>query len=121
MSHLFKRIDTVFLKVKNFDEAIDWYTDVLGLSVRFRDDKNGYAAIDIGETPLTLVRTEDHEQIEDEQKVWFNFFCPDIDRAHRHLVNYDVEVGQIYEEGNIKWFQFKDLEGNPLEVCHFQE
>jgi hypothetical protein len=26
-----------------------------------------------------------------------------------------------YDEGDVKWFRFKDLEGNNLEVCHFKE
>jgi catechol 2,3-dioxygenase-like lactoylglutathione lyase family enzyme len=56
MDAIFKRIDTVFLKVKDFDRAIDWYSNILGFTVRWKDEEGGYAALNIGETALTLVR-----------------------------------------------------------------
>ncbi|WP_342025973.1 VOC family protein [Cytobacillus pseudoceanisediminis] len=55
---MFTRIDTVFLQVIDFGKAIEWYSTVLGFPVRWRDDQGGYAALEIGETPLTLVRSE---------------------------------------------------------------
>jgi catechol 2,3-dioxygenase-like lactoylglutathione lyase family enzyme len=119
MSNLFKRIDTVFLKVADFEKAIDWYQTVLGFSVRWVDEKGGYAALNIGETPLTLVRSTTVEPAS--SKVSFNFFTPDIHSSHQHLLNNNVEVEPIQEDGNVKWFDFKDLEGNHLGVCFFQE
>jgi catechol 2,3-dioxygenase-like lactoylglutathione lyase family enzyme len=59
VSTLFKRIDTVFLHVKQFDQAIEWYVQKLGFTLRWRHDEGGYAALNIGETPLTLVRAVD--------------------------------------------------------------
>lgn len=59
MSTLFKRIDTVFLKVNDFEKAIDWYCSVLGFTLRWKHEAGGYAALNIGETPLTLVRSSE--------------------------------------------------------------
>lgn len=119
MSNLFKRIDTVFLKVYNFEKAIQWYSSVLGFSVRWVDEKAGYAALNIGETPLTLVRSTAVEN--SESNISFNFYTPNAEEAHQHLINNGVDAGPIQEDGNVKWFKFKDLEGNALEVCSFQE
>ncbi len=51
MSALFKRIDTVFLEVTDMEKSIKWYTEVLGFSVRWHDEENGYAAIEMGKHP----------------------------------------------------------------------
>ncbi|MFE8702787.1 VOC family protein [Cytobacillus sp. FJAT-54145] len=117
MTGIFKRIDTVFLKVNDFEKAIEWYSHVLGFDVRWRDDQGGYAALNIGETPLTLVRS-DREKVES-PTVYFNFYTENIEEAHKHLTENGVVVGPIEEDINVKWFKFKDLEGNELEVCCF--
>ncbi|QDP39370.1 VOC family protein [Radiobacillus deserti] len=118
MSEIFKRIDTVFLKVKRFDEAIEWYKQVLGFEVRWVIEE-GYAAMEVGETPLTLVQSEQNFQpIEDIQ---FNFYVSDIQEAYQHLKSHDVEVGEIVDHGDLQEFSFKDLDGNVLAVCYFEE
>lgn len=119
MSSIFKRIDTVFLQVKDFEGSIKWYCDVLGFTLRWKDEKGGYAALDIGETPLTLVRAT--KEPNKSASISFNFFTPDIEKAHQLLIQNDVNVGSINEDGQVKWFKFQDLEGNELEVCHFIE
>lgn len=119
MSILFKRIDTVFLNVKDFEGAIKWYSEVLGFTVRWVQEEGGYAALEIGETPLTLVRaTEEFKPVEE---AFFNFFVPDLNDAYKHLKSYDVEVSEIEDYGDVKVFNFKDPDGNALSVCHFAE
>lgn len=121
MTTLFKRIDTVFLKVVDYDKAIEWYQNVLGFSVRWRDDNNGYAAMEIGETPLTLVRSSAEEIDRAKSHVSFNFYTPDIEAAHKHLVGHGLKVDPIGIDTDVQWFGFEDLEGNRLEVCYFPE
>ncbi|MEI4769910.1 VOC family protein [Psychrobacillus sp. FJAT-51614] len=121
MPSIFKRIDTVFLQVSDFEQAIKWYGDVLGFKLRWKDDIGGYAALEIGETPLTLVRTNRNEKPVKNNYISFNFYTSDIEQAHQYLVENDVNVEPINEDKNVKWFKFQDLEGNYLEVCHFQE
>ncbi|WML46653.1 VOC family protein [Neobacillus sp. PS3-34] len=121
MLSLFTRIDTVFLKVQDFESAIAWYSQVLGFTVRWRDDNSGYAALNVGETPLTLVRKSNEDETAVNSIVPFNFFVSDIEGAYEHLLQNGVKVGPIQGDGNVKWFKFQDLEGNPLEVCHFKE
>ncbi|WP_084028915.1 VOC family protein [Bacillus sp. J33] len=121
MPKMFKRIDTVFLPVRDFNKAIDWYTTVLGFPARWRDDQGGYAALEAGETPLTLVRTPEEIPANKDSHMPFNFYADDIEQAYRHLIQHEVKTGPIQDDGTVKWFDFEDLEGNKLGVCHFKE
>ncbi len=121
MTALFKRIDTVFLKVMDLDQAINWYTKVLGFTLRWRMDEGGYAALNISETPLTLVQVPRDTEFTPTTFSSFNFYVSDITEAHNHLKEHQVEVGEIEDGGDVKWFWFKDPDGNRLEVCYFQE
>ncbi|PWW28809.1 glyoxalase/bleomycin resistance protein/dioxygenase superfamily protein [Cytobacillus oceanisediminis] len=121
MSGMFKRIDTVFLQVKDFEKAIDWYSTVLGFPVRWKDDQGGYAALEIGETPLTLVRSTERIKERKDSHISFNFFVVDIEIAHRHLLQHRVKAEPLQDDRTAKWFEFEDLDGNKLGVCHFSE
>src|SRR4051812_6412013 len=103
MSSIFKRIDTVFLQVNDFEKTIEWYCNVLGFTIRWKDDKGGYAALNIGETPLTLVRTSSESELMKNSRISFNFFTSDVEQAHQHLLQNDVKVDSINEDGNVKW------------------
>ncbi|MFD1739614.1 VOC family protein [Bacillus salitolerans] len=118
MSHLFKRIDTVFLEVSDMDESIKWYTDVLGFSLRWYQQEGGYAAINIGETPLTLVRSK---EVTPSSHCPFNFYTSDIHKAHQELKSKGVQVEEIVDYGDVLSFNFKDLDGHTLGVCYFAE
>ncbi|GLB60010.1 VOC family protein [Cytobacillus sp. NCCP-133] len=121
MRDIFKRIDTVFLQVRDFDQAIDWYSTVLGLPVRWKDDQGGYAALEAGKTPLTLVRAPSKKPDDESSHMLFNFYVSDIEKAHKHLHQHEVMAGPIQDDGTVKWFEFEDLDGNKLGVCHFEE
>jgi catechol 2,3-dioxygenase-like lactoylglutathione lyase family enzyme len=118
MSQLFKRIDTVFLQVTDIEKSIKWYTDVLGFNVRWYDQENGYAAINIGETPLTLVRAN---EVSISSHCLFNFYSSDIQQAHAILLECGVEVGDLNTDEQVDWFEFKDPDGHVLGVCYFEE
>ncbi|TYS55595.1 hypothetical protein FZC74_18930 [Sutcliffiella horikoshii] len=118
MSKLFKRIDTVFLEVTNMERSIGWYTEVLGFSVRWHDVENGYAAIEMGETPLTLVRAE---EVIPGSHCLLNFYSSDIYDAHHKLLESGVQVEDVIDYGTVLSFEFKDPDGHILGVCYFEE
>ncbi|WP_404349240.1 VOC family protein [Sutcliffiella horikoshii] len=118
MSKLFKRIDTVFLEVTNMERSIGWYTEVLGFSVRWHDVENGYAAIEMGETPLTLVRAE---KVTPGTHCLLNFYSADIYVAHMKLAERGVSVDDVIDYGAVLSFEFKDPDGHTLGVCYFEE
>jgi catechol 2,3-dioxygenase-like lactoylglutathione lyase family enzyme len=117
MSSLFTRIDTVFVRVRDLDAAARWYTETLGFAERFRSD--WIVVLNASETALTLIRPERTEDFCPAIEAPFNFYVPDVQRAHDHLLSRDVETGPISDGGDVLWFWFKDPDGNQLEVCHF--
>lgn len=115
---LFKRIDTVFLRIRDLEAALAWYTRHLQVTLRWKVE--GYACLNLAETPLTLVEATD--QFEPVKHATFNFYAPDIDQAYHDLKEAGVEVDvQIEEAPGVRFFGFKDLDGNRLEVCWWPE
>lgn len=121
MPALFQRIDAVFVRVKNLEKAIEWYTKNLGLSVRWRNDEGGYAAIEIGGMPITLEAVKDIEGFKPYEEAAFIIFARDIEEAHGSLTSLEVETGPIETLYDVRWFNFKDQDGNTIKVCNFAE
>lgn len=110
---MFKRIDTVFLYTNNLEESRDWYKKILGLEIAM--EYPGYVAFKLSETFLTLI--ENNSQINSTYNT-FNFYVEDIEKVHKYLLNNQVKVSEIQENG-VFHFSFFDLDGNRLEVCSF--
>lgn len=119
MADLFKRIDTVFIKVSNIDKSLEWYKEVLELELRWRH--GNYAAFDVSETALTIYQEDDTSAFDPINYSTFNFYVSDINEAHRHIKSKDVVIGDIQDGGDVQWFSFEDLDGNKLQACYFQE
>ncbi|MFB0842389.1 VOC family protein [Paenibacillus oleatilyticus] len=114
MSELFSRVDTVFLIAGEFDRSIEWYGEKLGLTPGYRS--RGAATFHAGSgTPLTLI---DAAVLEEEHPI-FNFYTPDIDVAHKHLTERGADPGPIRHYGDMATFDFRDVDGRLLNVCHY--
>ncbi len=120
---MFTRIDTVFLPVHDTERSIEWFEQKCGFTLSWHDEVNGYAAmsVDDGETSFTLARNEkmgisrpiDHE--------WFNLYTPDIHATHQAMLDAGVEATSIQSGGHVEFYQFKDLDGNLIGVCSFDD
>ena len=110
---MFKRIDTVFVYVKNLRKAVAWYKKILKLDIGL--DYPGYVSFKLGETYLTLI-----ENINQVNKEWqsFNFFVNDAKEVYAYLVKEKVKVTPIKHDG-VDYFSFFDLDGNQLGICSF--
>lgn len=106
----------MFLPVKDLGRAIDWYTATLGFDLRWRS--GNYAALNVSETPLTLYEPDDFTPVE---KAGFNFYVTDIEAAHRTLKDAGCDIGPIQDGGGVRFFDFKDPDGNALSVCWFPQ
>lgn len=120
---MFKRIDTVFLPVHDMHRSIKWFEEKCGFTLRWHDEKNGYAAMDLGngETAFTLVRNPQMEESISTEHEWFNLYTSDIHATHQNMLDAGVEATPVKSGGNFEFFKFKDLDGNTIGVCSFEE
>ncbi len=109
-----ERMDTVFLRVHDFERACAWYHETLGMPVIWRTDM--IAAFRAGDkTPLTLVK---HDAVADTHPL-FNFYTANIEQAYTYMKEQGIEVGVLRDYGTVQTFDFTDSEGNRLSVCHY--
>ncbi|TCP54748.1 putative enzyme related to lactoylglutathione lyase [Tumebacillus sp. BK434] len=120
MSELYKRIDTVFLPVRDLEASVAWYAEHLGMKQRWK--VNGYAALDIagGETPLTLCAVAEGEDVRPSARCVFNLYAADIQAAYQKLKDGGVTLSEMFHD-DVDWFEFRDPDGHVLGVCHFAE
>ncbi|WP_053217808.1 VOC family protein [Virgibacillus senegalensis] len=122
MSNVVKRIDTVFLQVSNLERAVQWYKEVFDLDTVFESDGSNdrYTVLQVGETPITLMenKTVNNESL---THPILYFFSDDIDSAHDKVKSHSKDCSDVTLEDGVNFFEFKDLDGNPLGICNFSE
>jgi catechol 2,3-dioxygenase-like lactoylglutathione lyase family enzyme len=112
--------DNISVGVKNLDQAVDWYQDKLGLQLSplksedfnaflslARNDEIGLALVVIppGATEANVQR---HPIL----------FTKRIEAAYEQFSSKGINVEPIqYDSGGNRFFRFRDLEGNAIEVC----
>lgn len=115
----FLRVDTLFIPVRDLGKAIDWYTQVLEFRLIWRNDEGGYACVDGGGLPITLAQTPPDKEFVPFTNAPCNFYVRDIEAAAAFLKSKEIEVSEIDKLYEVKWFWFKDPDGNRLEVCSY--
>ncbi|UTR13713.1 VOC family protein [Salipaludibacillus sp. LMS25] len=121
MSNVVKRIDTVFLHVANLNDAVNWYKDVFGFNSVFESDDGRherYTVLEVGETSMTLLEKNSVNNGALTYPILY-FFADDIEKTHHKVKNHSLDCSDITFEDGVTFFEFKDLDGNPLGVCHF--
>ncbi len=123
-SALFSRIDTVIVRVSNLKQSKTWFQEILGLPVMHEDDRENLAVLGLESgCSLTLWQIKDGEQVEERgkaQRSYPIFYSNDIQRIYQELKNHHVSTTPLQgEEGDVRWFQFFDPDGNTFEVCQY--
>ena len=117
---IFKRLDTVIIRVSNIERARHWYEEKLGFDVIFCDEPEKLAIFDLGgDTSLTLWQLKPGESLAPTKfSGTFPIFVTDnIGEAHKTLSGLGVKVASIENGGGVTWFKLSDIDGNTLEVC----
>lgn len=88
------RLFVVRVFVTDWDRAVRFYTETLGIPTTFRSDEMGWAQLATGEGQLALERTAPGDVEADElvgRFVGVSLQVPDIEAAHKTLVERGVE------------------------------
>jgi lactoylglutathione lyase len=75
--------------VRDFDRAVKFYSDTLGLTLNMRADEFGYASFDAGPISFAIAKTDDPQLVGRHTGV--GFIVDDIDTAYSELVEKGVE------------------------------
>lgn len=116
---LFERIDTVILRVRDYEAAADWYADRLGLHAIHADPVEGLVVLPFDGHTLTLWQLKAGETLPPRGTcVPFPIFVTtDVAALHAALQERDVAVDPLQDGGGVRSFTFWDLDGNQLEAC----
>ena len=117
---IFYSAGDVVSEVHDVVAAQRWYSEKLGLPYSSRDVEE--ASMELGysadEVVVYLVEISGSERPNKSMGRPPIMFVGKLADAHGHLSSRGVDVGPIQSDsGGNRFFRFRDLEGNELEVC----
>ncbi|HET7579279.1 MAG TPA: VOC family protein [Bacillales bacterium] len=125
MDGLFKKIDTVRVPVRDIERSADWYKKQLGMQILEKNTNRAELKVYGGETMMVLERVDSFSPMDYLDRrglvTHFNFNTLDAELAHMMLKDKGIQVTDIWDEDFLKYFAFRDLDGNVLSVCYEKE
>ena len=119
-SGIFTKLDTVLLRVRDLDASRAWYERTLGLLAVYVDLEEGLVIFGVGgTTSLTLWQLKPGEHLAPTgAAIPFPIFGSDDARqTHKLLSSRGVSVDPVQDGPGVRYFTFRDPDGNRLEVC----
>jgi catechol 2,3-dioxygenase-like lactoylglutathione lyase family enzyme len=109
--------------VSDMPKAKAFYADKLGLKVTTdyrQDDDNWWVALTLPEGGVTITLTTYHAHMQPGIMTLY-FATSDIDAAHKALGDMGVKVSKVGDDlhgpgSGVKWFNFKDPDGNLIHL-----
>jgi catechol 2,3-dioxygenase-like lactoylglutathione lyase family enzyme len=104
-------IETVYYRICNMDKAVEFYRDVLGLTLKNRA-ANDWAEFDVGGYDLALegeLATRPHQG-----GATVVFRTDDIEALDAHFATHNVVRREIEDLGGAKLLEFYDPDGNRI-------
>ncbi|MHA6250499.1 VOC family protein [Oceanobacillus sp. CAU 1775] len=114
---LLKKIDTVCLTIRNAEKASKWYQEILGLNESFIGENYRVLSIGNSEVPLTI---EEGIVNNSQNQVYPIFYSENIEEVHMKLIEKEVKVSEIQNDGVNKFIDIYDLDGNKLQICYWK-
>lgn len=114
MPPILNQIGTVFIPVRNIEQARDWYCNLLGVP---NDGEIIYGHLYILPMEGTSIVLDSKIYAEDHvfRVPAFHFNTHNIEEAYRYMQDNKVELITSIEHGH--WFNFMDPDGNILMIC----
>jgi lactoylglutathione lyase len=122
---LITKVGQIMLYVNNSDEAVQFWTEIVGFSVKSEEDNGeGMKWIEIApskeaETTLILHNKGLIAQMQPELNLGtpsLMFFTENLDELHANLSNQNIIVGEIMTLPSGRVFNFADFEENYFAV-----
>lgn len=109
--------------VSDMPKAKEFYSEKLGLKVvqdYRRDDNNWWVALTLPEGGVTITLTTHHMHMMPGTLTLY-FSTSDITESHKELTKKGVKVNDVKDDlhgpgSGVKWFNFKDPDGNLIHV-----
>ena len=116
-------MEGVFIPVKDPKLSANWYEEILGFKLLYIEEEAAVLKIsEQSQTVVCLVKTLNYEPMKFPNNnfgvgKYYNFIPYNIEETHKFLLEKNVKVNPIEEEGDTKFFTFYDPDDNPLGVC----
>ncbi|TMV50326.1 VOC family protein [Paenibacillus mesophilus] len=120
-----KQIENIQIPVKDLEESVNWYQNVLGFKEVGRENKDlAFLALESG-NHINLWRTGDHSTINftrnGEEMAAFVMVTEDIEHLKKELEHNDVDILWYSNEGFATGMKFKDPTGNLMLVLEYKK
>jgi len=116
---LFGRLDTIIIRVRDWEAAADWYAEKLGLKASYTDPSQGFAVVPFNEHTLTIWQLKPGEELPPQGSAvpYPILLTGDAEALQATLLAREVSVGPVEDVEGVRYFTFWDLDGNRLEAC----
>lgn len=110
------------IPVKNMEQSISWYKEILGFKFIWHSEEEKLAQLNLPSGQmLFLVETADDTNanftVNGRVHNVIGFQCSDIEQLHAHLLQHNVKVDDIVDDGmGNKFLHFYDVDGNMFNV-----
>jgi catechol 2,3-dioxygenase-like lactoylglutathione lyase family enzyme len=103
------------IPVRNMDDSLEFYRDMLGFKVAWIWDDNGYAAIQCGDIELHL----DLQELFTTYRAHSYFFVQNVDKVYAMYISKAVDIVQEIElkPWGVREFTFRDINGHMFKVA----
>ena len=111
-----KKMHHVGFGVRNYEESIKFYTEVLGLELVFKNEN--MAHVRLGESTLELFRTENHSESATDQVIGLRHFSIGVVDVHEAYETLKAKGVQFYIEPNENgdYAFFRDPDNISIEI-----
>lgn len=121
-SGLLQGIDTIIIRVSNYETSKNWYQEKLGLTVIWDDPTMRLVVLDTkSPVSITLWQTDKKINVEEDTVSYPIFRTSNAHSLQEELKKRQVKTSDIIHDDHVTWFKFYDPDGNVLEACQPNE
>lgn len=115
---MFQGIDTIILRMSDFQKSGDWFKEKIGLNPVFENQEIKPVVLDTGSsTSITLWQTDEPITVNPKTASYPIFRTGHASQSRVKLIQKGVKTTELNTDSFVTYFQFFDPDGNVLEAC----